>query len=132
MLFSPFKMTFLMESCICFTDIFIYFACFMMVSAIFNNISAILWRSVLLVEETTDLLQFTDKLYCIMSYTSPWSRFELTTSMVIGTDCRDSCPATIRTRVRPSFLFIYKKCSCAGYINNILCKKVDKIYIILI
>ena len=132
MLFLLFKMTFLMKSCICFTDIFIYFACSMMVNAIFNNISAISWRSILLVEETTDLLQFTDNLYCILSYTSPWWRFELTTSMVIGTDCIDNCPATIRSRGRRSFLFIYKKCSCAGYINNILCKNVDKIYIILI
>jgi len=40
----------------------------------FNNISAISWRSVLLVEETgvpgktTDLSQVTDKLYPIMLY----------------------------------------------------------------
>ena len=27
----------------------------------------------------------------IMLYTSPWSRFELTTSVVIGTDCIGSC-----------------------------------------
>ena len=32
----------------------------------FNNISVILLRSVLLVEETTDMLQVTDKLYHIM------------------------------------------------------------------
>jgi hypothetical protein len=37
--------------------------------------------------KTTDLSQVTDKLYHIMLYTSPWSRFELTTSVVIGTDC---------------------------------------------
>ena len=34
-----------------------------------------------------DLSQVTDKRYHIMLYTSPWSRFELTTSVVIGTDC---------------------------------------------
>ena len=35
--------------------------------------------------KTTDLSLVTDKLYHIMLYTSPWSRFELTTSVVIGT-----------------------------------------------
>jgi hypothetical protein len=43
------------------------------------------------VNKTTDLSQVTDKLYHIMLYTSPWSRFELTTSVVIGTDCIGSC-----------------------------------------
>jgi len=38
----------------------------MVFNATFNNISVISWRSVLLVEETTDLLQVTDKLYHIM------------------------------------------------------------------
>ena len=67
--------------------------CLMVWNANFNNMSVISWRSVLLVEETedlektTDLSQVTDKLYRIMLYTSPWSRFELTTSVVIGTDC---------------------------------------------
>jgi hypothetical protein len=37
--------------------------------------------------EKTELSQVTDKLYHIMLYTSPWSRFKLTTSVVIGTDC---------------------------------------------
>jgi len=35
--------------------------------------------------EATDLSQVTDKLYHIMLYTSPWSRFEL--ELVIGTGC---------------------------------------------
>ena len=42
-------------------------------------------------EKTPDPSQVTDKLYRIMLYTSSWSRFELTTSVVIGTDCLGSC-----------------------------------------
>jgi hypothetical protein len=41
---------------------------FMVFNATFNNISAISWRSVVLVEETTDLSKVTDKLYQIMLY----------------------------------------------------------------
>ena len=58
----------------------------MVFNTTFNNILVILWRSVLLVKETrgtgktTNLSQVTDKLYHVMVYSSPWSRFELTTS----------------------------------------------------
>jgi len=73
------------------------FVCLMVFNATFNNISVISWQSVLLVEEigdpekATDRSQVTDKAFHIMLYTSPWSRFELTTSVVIGTDCICSC-----------------------------------------
>jgi hypothetical protein len=73
----------------------------MVFNATFNNISVISWLSVLLVEDTggpgENLLQVTDKLYYIMLYTSPWSRFELTTSVVIGTDCIGSCKSNYHT-----------------------------------
>jgi ribonuclease HIII len=70
---------------------------FMVFNATFNNISVISWRSVLCVEETKvpeeNLSQVTDKSYHIgcIKYTSPWAEFELTTLVVIGTDCTGSC-----------------------------------------
>ena len=77
--------------------LFWFVVCLMVFNATFNNISVISWRSVLLVEETTNLSQVTDKLYHIILYTSPWSRFELTTSVVIGTDCIGSCKSNYHT-----------------------------------
>ena len=56
--------------------------------------------------KTTDLSQVTDNLYHIILYTSPWSRFELTTSVVIGTDCIGSCKSnypTITTTTTPNW-----------------------------
>ena len=82
------------------------FVCLMVFNATFNNISVISWQSVLLMEEAEEprenhwpewvKLQVTDKLYLIMLYTSPWSRFELT-SVVIGTDCIGSCKSNYHT-----------------------------------
>ena len=75
----------------------------MVFNTTFNNISVISWWSVLLVDETGvpgeshDLPQVIDKLYHIMLYTSPWAGFELTTSVVIGTNCINSCKSNHHT-----------------------------------
>ena len=88
----------------------------MTLSTIFQGIS---WRSVLLVEETggpektTDLSQVTDKVYHIMVYTSPRSRFELITSVVIDTDCIGSCKSNyhaIMATTASVLLFQIKLC----------------------
>ena len=67
----------------------------MVLNTIFNNISAISWRSGLLwrkpgyPNKTTDLPQVTDKIYLAMLYRVhlAGAGFKLTTSVVIGTDC---------------------------------------------
>jgi hypothetical protein len=107
---------------------------FMVFNATFNNISVISWRSVLLYpEKTTDLSQVTDKLYHIMMCTSPWAGFELTTSMVIGTDYIGSLKSnyhTMTTTTAPGNLCtigaIFMKPTLNCFISNLLGFDINK------
>ena len=79
----------------------------MVFNATFNNISVISWRSVLFVEETTHLLQVTDKHCHIMLYQTG---FKLTTLLVIGTA---SNYHTIMTMMAPKVM-VQSKCTGEG------------------
>jgi hypothetical protein len=55
------------------------------------------WRKPEYPEKTTDLSQVTDKHKCCIDYSSPWTGFELTTLMVMSTNCTGSCKSNYPT-----------------------------------
>jgi len=58
--------------------------------------------------KTTDLSQVTDQLYHIMLYNLPYSRFGLTTAVVIGTDCIGSCKSNYHAITATTALYCNK------------------------
>ena len=73
------------------------------------------WRKPEYPEKTTDLSQVTDNLYYIIwciEYNSPWTGFELTILVVIGTDYISSCKSnyhTFTTTTAPQQFYQYQQ-----------------------
>ena len=69
-----------------------------MIYAAFNNISVISWRSTVLVEKTGENYRpVVNPWQTLFRKVVHWSRFELTTSVVIVTDCIGSCKSNYHT-----------------------------------
>ena len=83
-------------------------------AATFNNISVISWRWVLLLEETgvpgenhrPVATHWQTLSHSCIEYTSPWTGFELTTSVVISTDCTGSCKSCLLQLETNLYLYV--------------------------
>jgi hypothetical protein len=94
------------------------FVCLIMFNVTFNNISVISWRSVLLMEETgcpwenhrPIASHWQTWSHNAVHLALAWSRFKLTTSVVIGTDCIGICKSNYHTTMAtmaPQIVYMY-------------------------
>ena len=85
----------------------------MVFNATFNNISAISWRSALLVEETggheDNQRHVVSHWQAFFEYTSPWTGLEHTPLVVIYTDCMGSCKSNYHAITATTTPGKYKK-----------------------
>ena len=114
----------------------------MVFNATFNNISVILWQSVLLVEETgeahrPDASHLQTLSHNVVLSTPPLStaRLELTTLVVIGTDCIGSCKSincTITTTITPGKIRDVILIKLVHIVNNIVNQNANPLILVLI
>ena len=75
------------------------------------------WRKPKYQEKTTDLPQVTE---CFIEYTSPWTGLELTTLVVIGTDCICTCKSNCHMITTTTTPWLCKEMSFLGKMLLIL------------
>ena len=78
------------------------------------------WRKSEDQEKTIDLSQVIDKLYDILLYTSPWSRFELIIPVVIDTDCIGSCKSNYQRITATTTPFLIYNSANTRYSKNMI------------
>jgi hypothetical protein len=94
----------------------------MLLNASFNTILVISWRSVLFLGETEvpgeNHRPVASHWQCCIEYTSPWTGFELTTLVMIGSDCTGSCNSNYNTTTTVSNCQIKYKSVSNEYHNE--------------